>query len=298
MPPPTNQSVFSVLFRWARRQGENFTTEAFAWLLRLLLRSEPTAGEGLISLLCLGKRDTHLLAADHIVVTTQKVTRAGKPDISISTDSFLAYVEVKTGATLGVNQLGRYRRALEEERGQRRGELVLLTVDYVEIADEDSAHVRKVRWHEVDRWLSDLDLGDGVTQFAVKEFIAFMKENVMTVQRVGWEYVKGVQAMRRLMAMLARALEAAGVRIHQRAQPGGTGSATTWGVTRLYGQGSGTTPRNRWFSVSISPTRLTKLFSRLSGGANGKTGSRSSCWSWTPKRRTSSLGRPTASWRI
>lgn len=92
------QDLFSCLFRWAHRQGENFTTEGFVWLLNLLLEKAPTVGREFVSYLCFGRPKPEVLEAQRVQVATQEVTAEGKPDICIETPRLLAFVEVKTGS--------------------------------------------------------------------------------------------------------------------------------------------------------------------------------------------------------
>lgn len=51
-----NDDLFSPLFRWARsnRQGENFTTDAFAALLREMIKRDAALGSRFLGWLCFG----------------------------------------------------------------------------------------------------------------------------------------------------------------------------------------------------------------------------------------------------
>ena len=125
-------NLFSSLYRWARRQDENFTTEGFTWLLGYLVREEPEAGRAIVSWVCLG--NCHHPLREPVLITTQQITPDGKPDIRIDANELVALVEVKKGSGLSKDQLPRYRAALNRMKGDRRRRLILLTRDSVALA--------------------------------------------------------------------------------------------------------------------------------------------------------------------
>jgi hypothetical protein len=120
-----NHNLFVDLHRWAERQDENFTTEAFAHLLRHILSNEATFGIRILNKL------TGLAwpveAAREIQIVTQVTVDEGRPDIEIGLDRIhLVFVEVKVEARLWPDQVARYRAALSRARGSR-APLILLT---------------------------------------------------------------------------------------------------------------------------------------------------------------------------
>lgn len=209
-------NLFSSLFRWAHRQGENYTTEALVWLLNHLLLTEPEAGRSLVSWLCFGDESEANLDQDPLLITTQEITEQGKPDICIESNRLLTYVEVKAGSQLGDNQIGRYLDALAQQGRGKQCRLVLLTRGPVEFADGEARPHRHVRWHEVaDRLLQEGPRLGEATSFVVNQFVGFLEEQIMTIEHVGWEYTNGVIAMRRLVEMLGKALELANIPVYR-----------------------------------------------------------------------------------
>ncbi|MGB6848664.1 MAG: hypothetical protein WBG05_10740, partial [Thermoanaerobaculia bacterium] len=62
------------LHRWAWRQDENFTTEAFAHLLRHLLSEQPEAGLDLLELLIGSQGKISATEASSVSIRTQEST--------------------------------------------------------------------------------------------------------------------------------------------------------------------------------------------------------------------------------
>lgn len=210
-------SLFATLFRLAHRQEENFVTEAFVWVLNLLLERQPDSSLRIVSQLLYGNVESNSLGGN-LVVRTQEVTPEGRPDICIESDNLLAYIEVKVGSELGATQIDRYLAALKATAGARERRLVLLTqwaVAFEVIAQQPDQHAR---WHEVADWLRiELQhMSDDVVSFLVQELIDFLENTMVTIDHVGWEYSNGVVAMQRLAVMIERALELAEIPIYRK----------------------------------------------------------------------------------
>ena len=113
MKPDNNLLV--ELHRWAWRQDENFTTDAFAHLLRHLLTEQPAAGVELLTRLIGGAIEIPLSVADSVAIRTQKPTEEnGIPDVRISGSGFLVLIEVKVGAEVDLEQLKGYLAELDQ----------------------------------------------------------------------------------------------------------------------------------------------------------------------------------------
>jgi len=103
MEPDNNLLV--ELHRWAWRQDENFTTDAFAHLLRHLLAEEPAEGVALLKRLVGGATEIPLSEADSVAIRTQKPTeKRGIPDLRITGPGFLVLIEVRVGADVNLDQ--------------------------------------------------------------------------------------------------------------------------------------------------------------------------------------------------
>lgn len=213
-----NKDVFSSVYRWARRQGENFTTDAFVYLLKELLDREPPIARGLLSWLCFGDANPNAFAnlcARHI--DTQCRDEEGTPDIWIRTSDTLVLIEVKKGRDLRRGQLRDYRQLLNralQNQCARTGALVLLTA-YRATFEPDEKPDQERRWSDVERWFEKNPASGTVPQFLVEQFIRFLRGQVMTIEKVEWQYVEGARSLSRLTAMLAKACENLGVAVEK-----------------------------------------------------------------------------------
>src|SRR5213082_1993494 len=89
-------NLLLLLHKWARRQDENFLTEAFAHLLQHLLDEEPEAAVGFLESLTGGFLRVKAAEARHVALRTQIILSEGRPDLEIRTIEQLVYVEVKS----------------------------------------------------------------------------------------------------------------------------------------------------------------------------------------------------------
>ena len=112
-------NLFSNLNRWAIRQNENFTTESLVLILKRLLLERPDIACSLLKDLTDGFLDLSEEQAKRTGIQTQTTIDEGKPDIEITVDNYLVYIEVKIDSELGEDQLTRYRHALESAENKR-----------------------------------------------------------------------------------------------------------------------------------------------------------------------------------
>jgi PD-(D/E)XK nuclease superfamily len=189
------------------QQDENFTTEALVHFLRFLQTYEPGRACALVAGLTGGLVTVSDEEIRSLAITTQKHFSTGTPDILISGLGYYVFVEVKVEADPGWNQLDKYREILDKRREAHRY-LVLLsryTVDPVERAKAD----KHVRWHSIAQIiaLSAVTTAQtAVAAFLTEQFLAFLRERGMAMERVGWELTRGMQSLRSLVSMLEEAL--------------------------------------------------------------------------------------------
>jgi hypothetical protein len=198
--------IFSTLFRWAHRQNENFTTDAFVYVVRHILKVEPSLGRSFLGWLCLNDATSPVFDNGQLSVCTQWATDEGRPDIRVQNDGFFGLIEVKKDADLGLDQVQRYETILQNQP-QPRKSLVFLTVypmpSHIVIKDQ---HLHRT-WDEVNDWLQGHPPSDSVTAFLVGEFGRFLRSQQMTIDAVTNAYIPGVKALRDLVAMLGKACE-------------------------------------------------------------------------------------------
>jgi hypothetical protein len=203
-----DNNLLASLYRWAHRQDENFTTEAFAHLVKTLLQCEPLAGIELILYLSKNRLAIPMEHAPFVEVTCQTDTDFGRPDLEIRAPGHLLYVEVKDCAAIGCQQLGRYRQALIKS-GVAETTLVLLTRHPPEFLDGERADVER-RWYEVADHLSEAmsrrPWASHEAALTAKQFVEYLRIRGMTMDRVTWELKNGVRAARNLIDMLREVL--------------------------------------------------------------------------------------------
>ncbi|MFO0964628.1 MAG: hypothetical protein U0793_03445 [Gemmataceae bacterium] len=211
-------NLFSCLHRWLHRQDENFVTEAFAFVLAHLLECEADLGKQFVGWLC----DADPSKTDGAAVKTQVHTDKGIPDIEIAGPGFCALVEAKKRSGVGPDQIRRYRKILAKCEAACK-KLILVTL-YPLDESEDQPD-RHVYWSDVADWLHKNQASDAVSQYLVKQFVDFLKEQAMTIEKVEWQYLEGMKAANHLIAMLAKAIKLAGIPVYEKSR---------WGLTGYY----------------------------------------------------------------
>ncbi len=200
--------MFSSLSRYAFRQEENFLTETLVYLINLILEREKKIGLDIFANLCGAKVSVWFENAPTISISTQFTVEEGRPDIviEVGTDK-LVFIEVKHDSSLGFEQLERYYSHLKSLSGKET-QLVLLTRSRLSIQETllDRRLFHHVCWYEISGWLSEADIHDEVVIFLVDQFLGFLEEKEMSMEKVTWEYIQGMPAMVNLVNMLGIAI--------------------------------------------------------------------------------------------
>ena len=200
--------LYSSLAKYAHRQEENFLTEAFVYILTTLLEQEPGYGMFVLANLLAFPIEEIQIRSGSINISTRDTYEEGRPDIIIHMgEDCLFFIEVKHDSKIGYHQLESYLAALEKET-QGHKKLVLLTRSKHSIQETDleTDRFHPICWYEISGWLSDLEFEDEVSNFLVNEFLDFLKGKEMSMERVSWEYIKGVPALRSLANMVGVAV--------------------------------------------------------------------------------------------
>ena len=206
-----NANVFSSLAKSSSGSVEDYLTEAFVFVVRLLLQRSTSAGLEIINSLCGNGRGWSFLDPKQVDIQTQVTTEEGRPDIEIRGDpDILVYVEVKHDSALGVQQLERYRAQLDES-GHSKTLLVLLTRSRSSSRETtlQSDGFHHVCWYEIYNWLANAAIQDETCQYMVDSLVLFLEEKRMSMKKVTWEYINGVPAFLNLIAMMEAAISEA-----------------------------------------------------------------------------------------
>ncbi len=201
-------NIFSILSRYAFRQEENYLTEALVYLLNTILEKEEQIGLVILTNLCGEKTAAWISESEVISIATQFSTEGGIPDIVINAgDEKMVLVEVKHDSSLGEGQLESYYAYLEKLKTDDK-QLVLLTRSRHSIQETnlDQELFHHVCWYEISGWLSEADFQDEVVKYLVEQFLDFLKEKEMSMEKITWEYIQGVPAMLNLVTMIGTAI--------------------------------------------------------------------------------------------
>ncbi|MFC1979447.1 hypothetical protein ACFLVS_01025 [Chloroflexota bacterium] len=209
------KSIFSALAKYSLPQDENYLTEAFVFLINSLLISEKSIGTQLLNSLCAESDEAVFDTEDEISVSTQYVTDLGTPDIKVSAQDKLVYVEVKDYSPVKARQLKHYREVLETSDCESQ-RLILLTRYAVDYIDHKGIPDRQVCWFEVYNWLTCLETQDSVSAYLINSFKSFLEDRRMSIERVSWEYINGVPSFNNLINMIEAAIKNVGITFHKK----------------------------------------------------------------------------------
>lgn len=210
-----NSNLLYNLHRLAIVQDENFITESFSYILQKLIESEIE-----VSLFILNNifGEFYRIGSNEISavsIATQISTPYGKPDIEIKGPSFLFYIEAKIESGFGIDQLDRYRRALNES-GAESTALITFTRYPLFIEEKSSKPDKAIRWHQIVEWLEEAEICDLVNRYLRDEFITFMKLRGIAMEPVRWELTEGIRSFQNLLTMISEALSATNVSIYSK----------------------------------------------------------------------------------
>ena len=200
------QPIFSALSIFSSHQEENYLTESFVYLLNFILEYSPKSAHDIINKLC--GRDGWFTSKENILISTQADTEEGRPDIEIKVESRkLAYVEVKHDAPLGHKQLERYLANLKRSE-MPETQLILLSrskyaMHQTSLTPDKFHHVS---WFLVAEWLKQHNDPDPVITFLVEDFIMFLKEKNMSLEKVSKALPEGMLALDSMTKMLRMAI--------------------------------------------------------------------------------------------
>ena len=221
-----SENLFSALEKYT---GENYLTETFVYLIKYLLEADRALGIEILTKLC--ATGSKILFADYepITLTTQETIEKGILDIRVASANKEIYIEVKDNAIVDPEQLQKYKDFLQKTGAQYKV-LVLLTRYSVDYEDHYSIPDKFIRWNEVHGWIRNLKSKDLISSYLINSFKMFLEGKQMSINKVTWEYERGVLALNNLMQMIEESIIAVPARI---SRGGGRGK----GYTGFYFEG-------------------------------------------------------------
>jgi len=210
------KNIFSALSKYDSASPENYLTESFVFLLNNLLEREHPIAIDILNKLCVNNNEFSFCDNEEISISTQVITDQGTPDIMISSPDKLIYIEVKQDSPLGYKQVERYKNALSESPANFKY-VILLTRFAIELEEKEKPY-KHILWHEAHNWLLKTNIQDHVSKYLRDSFIYFLKEKHMSIEKIDWEYIKGVPSLVNLLKMIEFGIENLKLKIDNRAQ--------------------------------------------------------------------------------
>lgn len=202
------ENLFFNLHKWAVRQDENFTTESFAYLLNHLLTYEPIIAINILRKMTDGFLNLKQDQAEKVHITTQTIIDEGKPDIEISMDEFLIYVEVKIDSEIGANQLTKYKDSLNNTKDKKT--CLILLSRYPLTSSINGEPDYAIRWYQIADWLenelNNHQIND-VTKYFIDQFYGFLKRRNLTISKVKSEVSNGLKSYQKRFGDIAESLK-------------------------------------------------------------------------------------------
>lgn len=198
-------NVLIQLHNLCGKQDENFITESFVNLLRLL-RDYDSINASLI----LKKITNNLLYTDDsniskVDINTQITIDSGRPDIEIRFGDYIIFIEVKVKSDFGSTQLDRYNKYLKNIN-HKKTSLITITKDPFKNGSNSIKPTNLVRWHEIHSWFIELHTKNKIVSYNINQFVEFMVHRGLSMDYVKWEMTEGLKSFKNLMDMIGESL--------------------------------------------------------------------------------------------
>jgi len=196
----SKSSLFSAL--WSKRDiEEDFRTEILSFALNLL--SEKGKLQSFFK-----KMDIPTGRFDSPEIKTQKITTAGRFDISIEDNDKMIIFENKWGTSTDLAQLIKYDDYLSDSLKKNKM-LIHLTKDYTSVAYPFKNNFYKINWSDVYNSLNSLK--GFKDEILCEEFLEFLKEEGIVMKKVSGEIINGAKSIFSLTRVIERACQEMGM---------------------------------------------------------------------------------------
>lgn len=175
---------FTRVYRLAHRQQENFTTEAFVHVLRVMIQRAPEASVRFLDWLTASRIFSTRNARGPLTLRSQAYTEEfGIPDVRIEAEDMDVIIEVKLDAGLTYAQADAYARQLDAGGAERTALVALLGSAAV---THLPARTVVRTWGEVGEQLQleAEDSGDEVTAYVVDELVELLNHLCLMPRQV------------------------------------------------------------------------------------------------------------------
>jgi hypothetical protein len=214
------ENVFTCLYRY--RKPENFLTSALIGVINSLLTEESISNSRQLTIAFLNNIVGPLMKfspSDKITIYQNRSVSIGNkiiyPDITISSHTNLAFIEVKDWATTGSSQLEDYCKALNLQKNKNK-QLILLCRWTTATPKEKKYIQKETFWYEIHDELhkirKSIKFQQPATDYLLNSFLDFMEAENMTIKKIGETFNKGTSDLYNLIKMLFEASKEAGIK--------------------------------------------------------------------------------------
>jgi hypothetical protein len=209
------ENIFSLLFKCARRQAENYFSKSFALVLSHLLNSNNSCKLAAIEILneaFARPLDLHFSSTENISIDPHvKTPKKNEPDIIIEGEDKLIYVEIKVDSGVDKEARRRIRNYLNDlEKETRKNGLILVTKSGDENVGDLIPNEQQISWFAISgvlgRTLKELKRSEDPQSPAVyllEKFHQFLQESGMAILKVEKEFdSQTVYNVIKLLAMI------------------------------------------------------------------------------------------------
>lgn len=198
---------------------ENFATELFVYLLKFSLSNKTSLFSEFMDLL--GNK-IELTNYENYSILTQMAyfTEDRKqvyPDITIETEDELILIEVKLESEINYYDFEN-KENIKETRNQiqlyqtintfKKKNIFMLTKYFCDLSFKDCPDfVMKIRWQFIYSILKQYKTENSVEEYLINEVMRYMEGKNMSIPKVSYEIVNGIESLRNLIVQMESALE-------------------------------------------------------------------------------------------
>lgn len=216
-------SLFSILSIYKPLETvnpeENFSTELLVYLLKFSIENRTLLFSNFMNFLGIKVDESEY---EKFSIYTQLVfyTEAGKqvfPDITIETEGELNFIEVKLesginyynledeeNSQLVINQIELY----QTIRTLKKKNIYLLTKYFCDLPFEDCPDFKKkLRWQDFYYLIKQYKTNNSVEKYLIDEEIKYMEGKNMSIPKVSYEIMNGMESLKNLFVQLEFAFE-------------------------------------------------------------------------------------------
>jgi hypothetical protein len=216
-------SLFSILSSYKASEianpEENYSTESFVYILNFSKRNKTHLFSRFMKIL---EKEINLRDYERYEINTQNSFYGANnakciPDISVEAEEEIFFIEVKVESGLNVylteneegnkeiiNQIQRY----QGIKSFKKKNIFLLTKYSCNLSYEDCNDFKNnIKWWEIYELLNCYKSDNVIENFLILEFKRYLEEKKMTIQKVSYELLNGMESLINLLEQLRSALE-------------------------------------------------------------------------------------------